>query len=179
MTYQLAQWIFETPVEMVGSVVGSIITFYLVGFEGNVGIFIIVNYLCYAACYGVGSAIAVIPFSVSVNGGFAAFSVVGFMLSGDLLVTPYQIGRMYFLYGLEVMSPVRQTVVIELLEEADANPFGPQLLKSLGLDRVLEEKGVAWGLLAMNLVVYRMIPLAVIWFAVWFDRRRVGIMHSH
>ena len=178
MTYQLAQWAFESPVELLGNVIGSLLTFYIVGFDGNIGIYIAANYLCYLACYGVGSALAVMPFSVSVNGGFAAFTVVVFFMSADLIVTPHQIGKMYVLYGLEVLCPVRQSIVIEIRREAFAGSSGPQLLGALGLTRSLDESGTAWGLLAMNAAAYRLLPLFVIWFAVWFDRRRVHQMHG-
>eukprot|EP00658_Telonema_sp_P-2_P050010 TRINITY_DN3807_c0_g1_i8.p1 TRINITY_DN3807_c0_g1~~TRINITY_DN3807_c0_g1_i8.p1 ORF type:complete len:218 (+),score=33.73 TRINITY_DN3807_c0_g1_i8:149-802(+) len=180
MTYQLAQWIFETPVEMLGSMVGSILLFYIVGFEGNAGVFIAVNYLCYFACYGAGSALAILPFTIPVNCSLAALWTIAGMLGSDLIVTPYQIGRTYFIHALEVLSPVRQSIAIELDYEAGASTSAPPslLLSSLGLNRTLNTPEVAWGLLVMNIVVYRILALCLIWLSVRYKKSLVNRMHK-
>ena len=180
MTYQLARWVFELPAEVMFSVVGTIICFYIVGFEGNLGIFILMALLNYFAAIGVGSALAVIPLPLTVNCGFGAFTIVAFFLGSDLVLTPHQIGRMYIVHALEVINPVRQALILDLQSETEAsfNNIGSRALVALGLDRPIDTEEVAWGLLAMTCVMYRLIALFAAWLLVFIDRRKISKMHS-
>ncbi len=177
LTYQMARWMFESPVEIAFLTVGSVALFYIVGFKGNVGIFIGSHLLCYLSCYGFGSVLAALPFSVSVNGGIGAFMIVVMMLGGDFVVTPHQIDRMKILYACEVFSPVRHGLVLDILNEADASPIGSILMGSLGLNRSIDKWGPCWGMLAGNFLLFRILAILFSWGDVALERWKVGRMY--
>ena len=178
MTYMLARWIFELPVEVFFSVIGTIVCYYIVGFEGNLGIYIITALLNYLAAVGIGSALAVIPLPLSVNCGFAAFAIVALFLGGDMILTPYQITRHYFLHGLEIIDPIRSALIIQIHTETDPSPFGAIILSQLGLTRSIDDLEVVWPLLCGQFVMFRIVALFAIWFVVYWELRQVRILQD-
>ena len=178
-TYILARWISDFIPDALFGLLGFGLLYGIVGFDGNFGIFYATMIMAFYACVGLALAIAVLPFPVFVNCGFASFSTIVFFLSADFLCTPAQIEVTWFLHLLEVFNPMRSAAILQFFEETSHTAAGTTIMSAqLGLNReTLDDKTFLWLTLAASLLLFRLIGLFVAVLLHWVDTATVRKMH--